>query len=228
MTFAVPPAWASALAPVLESEASRRLAAFLAGEAAAGKAIYPAPPARFAALEQLAPAAVKAVILGQDPYHGPGQAMGLAFSVPRGQRLPPSLRNIYKELASDLGVTPPRHGDLTSWVQEGVLLLNSALSVEDGKAGSHAKRGWQPITDAIVEAVARGPDPVAFILWGKHAQDKAARIPSLMDSRHLQIASVHPSPLSARNGFFGSRPFSRTNAFLEANGRGAIDWSLPD
>ena len=226
--FRVPPAWAAALEPVLTGVTARKLAAFLDEEAAAGKPIYPAPAQRFRALELLAPEDVKAVILGQDPYHGPGQAMGLAFSVPRGVRLPPSLRNIYKELESDLGITPAGHGDLTSWVKDGVLLLNSALSVEDGKAGSHSRKGWQQITDAMVATVANGPGPVAFILWGNHAQDKAARIDALNDPRHLKILSVHPSPLSARRGFFGSRPFSRTNAFLSANGRAPVDWSLPD
>ena len=228
MTISVPAAWADALAPVLAQESSRALAAFLEAEAAAGKAIYPSPDLRMRALEYAAPNELRAVILGQDPYHGPGQAVGLAFSVPRGVRLPPSLRNIYREMESDLGVTPAAHGDLTSWAKQGVLLLNSALSVEDGKAGSHARKGWQEVTDAIVETVAKGPHPVAFILWGNHAQEKAARIPALGHSRHLTHASVHPSPLSARRGFFGSRPFSTVNAFLETNGRAPIDWRLPD
>ena len=228
MTLTVPPAWADALAPALAQASTRALETFLETEETAGKTIYPARNLRMRALDFAAPEEVRAVILGQDPYHGPGQAMGLAFSVPRGVRLPPSLRNIYRELEADLGVAPPAHGDLTSWAQQGVLLLNSALSVEDGKAGSHARKGWQRVTDAVVEAVAKGPHPVAFILWGNHAQEKAARIPALTDPRHLRHESVHPSPLSARRGFFGSRPFSRVNDFLQAKGRAPVDWSLPD
>ena len=228
MTLIVPPAWKDALAPVLAQGSTRALETFLEAEETIGKAIYPSRELRMRALEYVAPGEVRAVILGQDPYHGAGQAMGLAFSVPRGVRLPPSLRNIYTELQSDLGIAPPVHGDLTSWAEQGVLLLNSALSVEDGKAGSHARKGWQQVTDAVIEAVANGPQPVAFILWGNHAQEKAARIPALGHPRHLKHASVHPSPLSARRGFFGSRPFSTVNAFLEANARAPVDWRLAD
>ena len=169
---------------------------------------------------------VKVVILGQDPYHGPGQAMGLSFAVPEGVKVPPSLANIYKELEADLGIARPAHGDLSAWARRGVLLLNNALTVEAGLAGSHAKRGWEAITDACVAAVAARSDPSVFILWGGHAQAKAGRIEHLRDPRHCVIESPHPSPLSARRGFFGSRPFSQANAFLERTGRGAIDWSL--
>jgi uracil-DNA glycosylase len=170
---------------------------------------------------------VRVVILGQDPYHGPGQAMGLCFSVPKGTRPPPSLVNIFKELASDLDIAPPAHGDLSGWARQGVLLLNNSLTVEHGQPGSHAGRGWEALTDACVAAVAARAEPSVFILWGSHAQAKAARIPALQgETRHLVIRSPHPSPLSVYRGFFGSRPFSRANAFLEAQGRGLIDWRL--
>jgi len=213
------------LQPVLATQEARRLGGWLRAEEAAGKRIYPPRGQRLAALELTPLDKVKVVILGQDPYHGPGQAHGLSFSVPQGVPPPPSLVNIYKELKSDLGIAPPDHGDLSHWAKQGVLLLNNALTVEAGQAGSHQNRGWEAITDAAVAAVAARPEPSVFILWGSHAQAKAARIPELTDSdRHLVIRSPHPSPLSAHRGFFGSKPFSRANAFLEANGRGAIDW----
>ena len=166
------------------------------------------------------------MILGQDPYHGPGQAMGLCFSVPEGVKIPPSLVNIYKELEADLGVARADHGDLSKWARQGVLLLNNTLTVEAAKAGSHAKRGWDAITDACVAAVAARDEPSVFILWGSHAQAKAKRIAGLREGPHCVIESPHPSPLSAHRGFFGSRPFSRTNAFLSDHGREAIDWAL--
>lgn len=221
---AVPPAWRAALEPVLATPESRRLGAFLAAEEAAGKVIYPPRDQRLRALELTPPDAVRVVILGQDPYHGPGQAQGLAFSVPEGLRLPPSLGNIYKELESDCGVARRPDGDLERWARQGVLLLNTSLTVEAGQAGSHAGRGWEAITDAAVAAVAEGDRPCVFILWGNHARKQAARIAALAGARHLVLESAHPSPLSARHGFFGSRPFSRANAFLQAAGRGTIDW----
>jgi len=221
----LPPSWSPVLQPVLATQEARRLGGWLRAEEAAGKRIYPPRGQRLAALELTPLDKVKVVILGQDPYHGPGQAHGLAFSVPQGVPPPPSLVNIYKELKSDLGIGPPDHGDLSHWAKQGVLLLNNALTVEAGQAGSHQNRGWEAITDAAVAAVAARPEPSVFILWGSHAQAKAARIPELTNSdRHLVIRSPHPSPLSAHRGFFGSKPFSRANAFLEANGRGAIDW----
>ena len=201
--------------------------AWVAREEAAGRVVYPPRDCRFRALELTPLESVRVVILGQDPYHGAGQAMGLCFAVPDGERVPPSLANIYKELASDLGVAPPAHGNLSGWARQGVLLLNTSLTVEHGKAGSHAGRGWEAVTDACVAAVAEREEPSVFILWGSHAQAKAARIPALQgESRHLIIRSPHPSPLSAYRGFFGSRPFSRANAFLEAHGRGRIEWNL--
>lgn len=226
MASTLPHAWQQVLEPVLQTRPLRALGGFLKAEEAAGKTVYPPQGNRLAALELTPPEAVRVVILGQDPYHGPGQAHGLAFSVPEGVRLPPSLANIYKELEADLGIPRARHGDLSAWARQGVLLLNNALTVEAGQAGSHQNRGWEPFTDTIVESVAQAERPSVFILWGSHAQKKAGRIAALSDPRHLVLRSAHPSPLSAHAGFFGSRPFSKANAFLEAQGRGAIDWRV--
>ncbi|PIW56490.1 MAG: uracil-DNA glycosylase [Sphingomonadales bacterium CG12_big_fil_rev_8_21_14_0_65_65_10] len=224
----IPASWAPILEPVLATPQARRLGGWLAAEEQAGKTIYPPRGQRLAALDFTPHDEVRVVILGQDPYHGPGQAHGLAFSVPEGVALPPSLRNVYKELADDLGVAPPATGSLEHWARQGVLLLNNSLTVEQAQAGSHAGKGWDAITDAVVAAVARSDRPTAFILWGGHAQGKAARIDALReDGPHLVLRSPHPSPLSAHRGFFGSKPFSRTNAFLEAHGRGTIDWGAP-
>ena len=222
----IPPSWQPVLEGVLAGDRARQLGGFLSAEEAVGKTIYPPRGMRLKALELTPLDRVKVVILGQDPYHGAGQAMGLSFSVPPGVKVPPSLVNIYKEREADLGLPRPAHGDLSPWARQGVLLLNNALTVEAGQAGSHAKRGWEVITDACVAAVAARSDPSVFILWGGHAQAKAGRIEHLRDPRHCVIESPHPSPLSARRGFFGSRPFSQANAFLERTGRGAIDWSL--
>ena len=228
MADTIPDSWRAALDPVLADAASRRLGGWLRAQEDAGKQVYPPRGSRLRALELTPLDRVKVVILGQDPYHGPGQAHGLSFSVPEGVRTPPSLVNIFKELASDLGIAAPSHGNLEHWARQGVLLLNNSLTVEAGRAGSHAGMGWEAITDAAVAAVARRDEPGVFILWGNHARKKAQRVPGLMDGRHLVLTSAHPSPLSAHAGFFGSRPFSRANAFLEANGRGAIDWRIPD
>lgn len=223
----IPPSWQAALAPALATPDARKLGGWLRAAEDAGKAIYPPRGCRLAALAMTPLDEVRCVILGQDPYHGPGQANGLAFSVAPGVRPPPSLANIFKELASDLGLPRPAHGDLGKWAQQGVLLLNNTLTVEAGQAGSHAGRGWDAITDALVAAVAARPDPCVFILWGSHARKKASRIPALgRSSQHLVLTSAHPSPLSAHNGFFGSHPFSQTNSFLAQHGLGVIDWSL--
>jgi uracil-DNA glycosylase len=168
---------------------------------------------------------VRVVILGQDPYHGGGQAHGLCFSVPQGVRPPPSLLNIYKELESDLGIPCPTHGFLEHWAKQGVLLLNSVLTVEMGKAAAHSKKGWEQFTDAIVAAVNDKPEPVIFMLWGAYAHKKAANVDT---SRHLVLKAAHPSPLSAHNGFLGCKHFSQCNAFLASNGRPPIDWKLPN
>ena len=226
MPDTVPPSWKPVLEPVLRTAEARELGGFLVAEESAGKAIYPPRGCRLKALELTPLDVVKIVILGQDPYHGPDQAMGLSFSVPEGVKVPPSLVNIYKELESDLGISRPEHGDLSAWARQGVLLLNNSLTVEAGRAGSHAGRGWEAITDACVAAVAARQEPCVFILWGSHAQNKAKRIAGLRDPRHCVIESAHPSPLSAYRGFFGSKPFSRANAFLAENGRGTIDWNL--
>ena len=201
----------------------RDLAAFLAAERGAGKRVFPNEALTFTALRRTPLDRVKAVILGQDPYHRSGQAMGLSFSVPPGVAVPPSLRNIHKELATDVGVAAPGHGCLTAWADQGVLLLNTALSVEEGKAGSHAQAGWHHLTDRIIAAVNARDVPVAFLLWGGHAQKKAAL---LEPARHLVHRSEHPSPLSAYRGFFGSRPFSKANEFLRSRGVAEIDWTL--
>jgi len=220
----VPPSWQPALAQALATPQARVLGAFLKREEAAGKRIYPPRGSRLRALELTPLDQVKVVILGQDPYHGPGQAHGLAFSVPDGVKVPPSLVNIRKELASDLGVQVAAGGNLEHWARQGVLLLNNALTVEDGRAGSHQQKGWEAITDAAIAAVAAREEPSVFMLWGSHAKAKAARVPGLANGRHLVLTAPHPSPLSAHAGFFGCRHFSRANAFLEAQGRGAIDW----
>ncbi|PZT90395.1 MAG: uracil-DNA glycosylase [Citromicrobium sp.] len=226
MTDAIPESWHAALDPVLASTGARKLGGWLRAEENAGKTVYPPRGCRLKALELTPLDSVKVVILGQDPYHGPDQAMGLSFSVPRGIKIPPSLVNIYKELESDLGIPRAEHGDLTGWARQGVLLLNNTLTVEAGSAGSHAGKGWDSITDACVAAVVQNNAPSVFILWGSHAQAKAKRIPGLENGPHQVIASPHPSPLSAHRGFFGSKPFSRANRFLTEHGRGAIDWAV--
>ena len=226
MNEPIPESWRSALAPALARPEARKLGGWLRAQEEAGIAVYPPRGARLKALELTPLDRVKVVILGQDPYHGPGQAHGLSFSVPRGVAHPPSLKNILKELHSDLGVVVPAHGNLEKWAREGVLLLNNALTVEAGQAGSHQQRGWEAITDAAVRAVAERAEPSVFVLWGSHAQKKAQRIASLETGQHLVLRAPHPSPLSAHRGFFGSAPFSKANIFLEAQGRSAVDWSL--
>ena len=198
---------------------------FLVHEREAGKRIYPKGSEWFHALDATPLDQVRAVILGQDPYHGEGQAHGLCFSVRPGVRPPPSLLNIYKELQSDLGVLPPKHGYLEHWARQGVLLLNAVLTVEANRAASHQGKGWEQFTDEVIRQVNARTRPVVFILWGAYAQKKAAFVDS---TRHLVIRSAHPSPLSAHNGFFGSRPFSRANAFLRDHGEEEIDWRLPE
>jgi uracil-DNA glycosylase len=223
----IPESWQAVLEPVLASPEARRLGGWLKAEEAAGKQVYPPRGVRLAALALTPLDEVRCVILGQDPYHGAGQAHGLAFSVQDGTRPPPSLVNIFKELETDLGLPRPQTGDLSRWAAQGVLLLNNTLTVEAGQAGSHAGRGWDAVTDACVAAVAARAEPTVFILWGSHARKKASRVPALQRAgQHLVLTSAHPSPLSAHNGFFGSRPFSQTNAFLESHGRGGIDWRL--
>ena len=224
---AIPPSWRPALDPVLASPKSRALGGFLQAEEAAGKAIYPPRGTRLAALALTALDQVKVVILGQDPYHGAGQAHGLSFSVQHGVKAPPSLANIYKELAADLGLPRALTGELTAWARQGVLLLNAVLTVEQSKPAAHQGKGWEEITDAVVAAVAAKSEPCVFLLWGSHAQRKAASVAGLGPaSRHLILSAPHPSPLSAHRGFLGCQHFSQANAFLEAHGRGAVDWRV--
>lgn len=223
----IPESWRAALEPVLGTPEARKLGGWLVAEEQAGKTIYPPKGTRLAALEATELADVRVVILGQDPYHGPGQAHGLSFSVQDGVKQPPSLVNIFKELENDVGIPRPQTGNLTPWAKQGVLLLNNTLTVEAGLAGSHAGRGWDAITDACVEAVAASGQATVFVLWGSHAAKKAERVRALGNAgHHLVLKSPHPSPLSAHRGFFGSKPFSQANAFLEEHGRGGIHWAL--
>jgi uracil-DNA glycosylase len=197
---------------------------FLLQEKARGKRIFPAGKLIFNALDSTEFDAVKIVILGQDPYHGPGQAHGLCFSVEPGVAVPPSLLNIYKELHGDTGFNIPAHGCLKQWAEQGVLLLNSVLTVEAGRAASHQGMGWEQFTDKIIDVLNREKQGVVFILWGAYAQKKGAMIDR---QRHLVLQSPHPSPLSASRGFFGNKHFSRANEYLLSHGRNAVDWQLP-
>lgn len=212
--------------PLLRREFSepywRELQEFVSGERQRHE-VYPPRDAVFAALHLTPYASVKVLILGQDPYHGPGQAHGLCFSVPSGVTPPPSLQNIFKELEADVGCRPPGHGCLEGWAAQGVLLLNAVLTVRARQAASHQGRGWERFTDTVIGAVSAKPEPVVFILWGAYARKKRRLVDT---SRHVVIESAHPSPLSASNGFFGSRPFSRANEALVAAGRGPVDWCL--
>jgi len=221
--------WREPLAAEFASPYMAALKGFLLAEKQAGKRIFPKGGEWFRALDLTPLDQVRVVILGQDPYHGPGQAHGLCFSVQPGVRPPPSLVNIYKELHDDLGLARPGHGFLEHWAKQGVLLLNSVLTVEQGLAASHRDRGWETFTDAVIRLVARKEEPVVFLLWGSYAQKKAGFVKTVeQGGRHLVLKSAHPSPLSAHNGFLGCRHFSKANAFLEAHGRTPIDWSLPD
>jgi uracil-DNA glycosylase len=215
--------WNSLLGDQCDQPYWHSLQRFLAEERA-HHLVYPKPDEVFAALDLTPYDQTKVVILGQDPYHGPGQAHGLSFSVPPGTPIPPSLANIYKELSTDLGIAAPLDGDLTRWARQGVLLLNTTLTVRSGQAGSHQGRGWEHFTDRVIELIAERPTPVVFLLWGAAARRKAP----MMSERHHVIESAHPSPLSARRGFFGSRPFSRTNAFLTTSGQTPIDWATDE
>ena len=215
--------WLNRLATEFDSPHMLALKQFLESERTQGKVIYPKGSEWFAALDQTPFDAVRVVILGQDPYHGEGQAHGLCFSVKDGVRPPPSLVNIYKELQSDLGMKPSKTGNLTAWAKQGVLLLNSVLTVEAGRAASHQAKGWELFTDRIIRMLNDEKQNLVFILWGAYAQKKAAFVDR---SKHLVILSAHPSPLSAHNGFFGSKPFSRCNEYLLAQGLKPIDWAI--
>ena len=218
------PSWKQALRAEFDQPYMAQLRQFLRQEMAAGKEIYPPGPLIFNALNLTPLHSVKVVILGQDPYHGPNQAHGLCFSVQPGVATPPSLVNIYKELKRDLNIDIPRHGCLQHWAEQGVLLLNTTLTVERGVAASHAKRGWEHFTDRVIQTVSEQRENIVFLLWGAHAQSKRKLIDP---TRHLVLTSVHPSPLSAHRGFIGNGHFSQTNRFLEQNGLPGIDWRLP-
>jgi len=218
------PQWLDRLSGEFEQSYMRELRQFLLSEKRAGKSIYPAGPDIFAALNHTPFDKIKVVIFGQDPYHGPGQAHGLCFSVSSGVPPPPSLVNIYKEMTDDLGIPPANHGNLSCWAKRGVLLLNSVLTVECHKAASHRNRGWETFTDRIAHIIDKEHPGAAFVLWGSYAQKKGEFIDR---NRHLVVESAHPSPLSASRGFFGSRPFSKVNKWLEGRGISPIDWSLP-
>ncbi|MGK9065436.1 uracil-DNA glycosylase [Stutzerimonas chloritidismutans] len=217
--------WKEALRDEFAQPYLQALSVFLRQEKAAGKTIYPPGPLIFHALDSTPLPQVRVVILGQDPYHGPGQAHGLCFSVQPGVPAPPSLQNIFKELKRDLNLPVPNHGYLQHWADQGVLLLNTSLTVERGIAGSHAKVGWQRLTDRIIEVVSETRPNVVFMLWGAHAQGKAKLIDA---TKHLMLKSVHPSPLSAHRGFIGNGHFSRANQFLTQHGVDPIDWRLPE
>jgi uracil-DNA glycosylase len=215
--------WKEALQEEFGKEYFNKLISFLKEEKAAGHIIYPPGAKIFEAFSLTPIEQVKVVILGQDPYHGPGQAMGLCFSVPDGIQLPPSLQNIFKELATDLGIQAGRCGDLTKWAKQGVFLLNAILTVRKASAASHQNHGWEQFTDAVIKTISDVKENVVFILWGNYAGSKQKLIDT---SKHHIIKSPHPSPLSAYGGFFGSKPFSKTNDFLESKGLKPVDWSL--
>lgn len=219
--FLVEPSWRRALAPVLESEGFARLEAFLASELDQGLRVFPPLDNTFYALNQLPPEKVRVVILGQDPYHGAGQAHGLCFSVPNGVRPPPSLQNIFKEIHQSLG-RAPASPNLSPWVAQGVLLLNTVLSVREGQAGSHRGQGWEELTDQVIRVLSEGPRPVVFLLWGGFAK---AKRPLIDGRKNAILQAPHPSPLSAHRGFFGCGHFVRVNQILAQQGEPPIEWA---
>jgi uracil-DNA glycosylase len=216
----LPPAWRDAMKPYLDLETVAKLSDFVSAEYEAGP-VFPPLPDLFTAFRLCAPEEARVLILGQDPYHKAGQAHGLSFSVRQGVSIPPSLRNVFKELRDDLGVTPPAHGELTSWASEGVLLLNAVLTVRSGKPASHANKGWEHFTDAAIKALDAQPQRVVFMLWGSYARKKAELV---TNPAHTVLEAGHPSPMNPR-GFLGTRPFSAANAALEAAGRTSITWA---
>lgn len=218
----ISPEWRQALSKEFESPYFDQLSLSLKKAKAEGKTIFPPGPLIFNAYDTVAPDAVKVVILGQDPYHNPGEAMGLSFSVPKGVKVPPSLKNIYKELATDLGCAVPNHGDLSSWASQGVFLLNAFLTVEKNNAGSHRNTGWHHFTDATIKYLSDHFTHVVFMLWGNFAKNKRELIHA---DKHLTLESAHPSPL-AGNAFQGCKHFSKANAYLVSNGKSPVDWQI--
>ncbi|WP_444921593.1 uracil-DNA glycosylase [Microbulbifer sp. CnH-101-G] len=219
------PSWYDVLGEEFKKPYMAELRQFLWGEKEAGKRIYPPGGQIFNAFNSTPFDQVKVVILGQDPYHGVGQAHGLCFSVMPGVRIPPSLQNIYKELHSDMGIPPAHHGCLQPWAEQGVLLLNATLTVEDSKAGAHQGRGWEQFTDAAIHKLAEEREGLVFVLWGSYAQKKGGFIDR---NKHLVLRAPHPSPLSAHRGFFGTKPFSQANQWLQERGEKPIEWALPE
>ncbi len=217
------PSWMKYLASELELPYMQELKKFLMQQEQSGKVIYPTPENIFNAFNSTPLNKVKVVILGQDPYHGPGQAHGLSFSVQEGVVIPPSLKNIFKEIKNDLGLPIPNHGSLQSWANQGVLLLNATLTVEKGKAGSHQRKGWERFTDKAIKLVSDECDAVVFMLWGSYAQKKIELIDT---SKHLVLCAPHPSPLSVHRGFFGCKHFSKANDYLQNHGQTPIDWRI--
>ena len=224
MTIKLEASWLAVLKPEFDKEYMKRLKQFLMEEQQ-NHVVYPPNAEIFSAFEQTPFDKVRVVILGQDPYHGPGEAHGLSFSVKKGIRIPPSLRNIYKELNGDLDITPPAHGHLIDWANRGVLLLNTVLSVRHKTANSHQKKGWEQFTDKAIEELSSRRENIVFILWGSKAK---AKIDLIDQKKHHIIQSAHPSPLAVRYGFFGSKPFSQTNAFLTSVGQSPIDWTISE
>ena len=223
MVAALPTCWQAHLGVEFDQPYMQQLQLFLEAEREAGEQIYPPNQLRFAAFQATLFADVRVVIIGQDPYHGDGQAQGLSFSVPEGQTLPPSLRNIFREISSDLNVSAPDSGDLSRWAEQGVLLLNSVLTVRAGEAASHQKQGWEKFTDAAISALNDQREGIVFLLWGAYAQRKGRLIDR---QRHHVLTAAHPSPLAAnRGGWFGCRHFSQTNTFLRAQNSSAIHWA---
>lgn len=220
-----PTSWKEVLGEERKKPYFQELLRFVEEERKSGKTIYPPNSLVFHALQATPFKDVKVVVLGQDPYHGPGQAHGLCFSVQAGVPAPPSLQNIFKEIQDDLGFPPPNHGCLEKWARQGVLLLNAVLTVQGGKAGSHANRGWEHFTDRVVEVLNTNREGLVFLLWGSYAQKKGAIIDR---RRHTVLSSPHPSPLSAHRGFFGCRHFSKANEALQSNGSEPINWNLSD
>ena len=218
----ISPEWRQALSKEFESPYFDQLSLSLKQAKAEGKTIYPPGPLIFNAYDTIAPDAVQVVILGQDPYHNPGEAMGLSFSVPKGVKVPPSLKNIYKELATDLGCAVPNHGDLSSWANQGVFLLNAFLTVEKNNAGSHKNSGWHYFTDATIQYLSDHFEHIVFMLWGNFAKNKKVLING---AKHLILESAHPSPL-AGNAFQGCKHFSQANSYLKAHGRNEINWQI--
>jgi len=218
------PSWKSRVGDYLQREDMQQLSAFLRERTRQGVRVYPPAPDIFAALDATPFDQAKVVVLGQDPYHGPGQAHGLSFSVPPGMPVPPSLDNIFKELQRDLGIARPAHGCLLPWARQGVLLLNAVLTVEEGRAGAHQAKGWEGFTDHVVDVLNREREGLVFLLWGSYAQAKGKRIDT---DRHRVLRAPHPSPLSAHRGFIGCGHFSAANAYLVRRGQAPVDWALP-